>query len=208
MRAYLVPSQLSLHLIKLRRVCRYYSRLSLCGRAARLAGRLSAFPECSDFPGLPGPATLLSARWTSGEGSMEIQRNLARYLLPCCFVLMVGCEAVQPGGTGTSSSPTRQILGPNQTARPTEPVGVIPSSVQSPIHQCAAVPDHDDEGPAFSGSAELNVDAVVDRVLARNPTLPQMVASWQSASAKIRQVKSLEDAFFATPIAPDSRVSR
>jgi outer membrane protein TolC len=135
---------------------------------------------------------------------MEIQRKLVRYLLLCSFVLMVGCEAVQPDGTGTSSSPTRQIIGPNQTAQLTEPVGVIPASFQAPILPSAAVPDHDDEGSAFSGLAELNVDALVERILARNPTLPQMVAASQAASAKIPQVTSLEDPFFGTTIAPAS----
>jgi outer membrane protein TolC len=48
------------------------------------------------------------------------------------------------------------------------------------------------------------VDALVQQVLARNPTLPQMIAAWQAASAKVPQVTSLEDPFFGATVAPAS----
>jgi cobalt-zinc-cadmium efflux system outer membrane protein len=52
--------------------------------------------------------------------------------------------------------------------------------------------------------AELTVDAVVEEVLARNPTLAQMVAAWQAASARYPQVTSLEDPAFDVAVAPAS----
>src|SRR5262249_55170842 len=60
------------------------------------------------------------------------------------------------------------------------------------------------EGPAspFDGQSELFVDALVRQVLARNPSLEQMIAAWQAASARYPQVTSLEDPMFAGTIGP------
>jgi outer membrane protein TolC len=49
---------------------------------------------------------------------------------------------------------------------------------------------------------ELNVEALIEQVLERNPTLAQMVAAWQAASARYPQVTSLEDPMFASTIGP------
>jgi outer membrane protein TolC len=49
---------------------------------------------------------------------------------------------------------------------------------------------------------EMSVDALVQQVLARNPTLAQMVAAWQAASARYPQVTSLEDPVFEGTIGP------
>jgi outer membrane protein TolC len=48
----------------------------------------------------------------------------------------------------------------------------------------------------------LNVEALIEQVLARNPTLAQMVAAWQAATARYPQVTSLEDPMFAATIGP------
>jgi outer membrane protein TolC len=60
------------------------------------------------------------------------------------------------------------------------------------------------EGPPspFDGQNELSVDALVQQVLARNPSLEQMNAAWQAASARYPQVTSLEDPMFAGTIGP------
>jgi outer membrane protein TolC len=50
--------------------------------------------------------------------------------------------------------------------------------------------------------SELSVDGLIEQVLARNPTLAQMVAAWQAASARYPQVTSLEDPMFAATIGP------
>lgn len=52
--------------------------------------------------------------------------------------------------------------------------------------------------------SELSVDALVEEVLARNPTLPQMIAAWQAASARYPQVRSLDDPFFGVTGAPSA----
>jgi outer membrane protein, heavy metal efflux system len=50
----------------------------------------------------------------------------------------------------------------------------------------------------------LSVDALIEQVLARNPSLPQMIAAWQVASARYPQVTSLEDPMFRINLAPDA----
>jgi outer membrane protein TolC len=50
--------------------------------------------------------------------------------------------------------------------------------------------------------AELDVEALVEQVLSRSPTLAQMVAAWQAASARYPQVTSLEDPMFAGTLGP------
>ena len=50
----------------------------------------------------------------------------------------------------------------------------------------------------------LNAEAVVEQVLARNPTLAQMSAAWQAASARYPQVTSLDDPNFGFTMAPAS----
>jgi outer membrane protein TolC len=55
---------------------------------------------------------------------------------------------------------------------------------------------------------ELSVQALVQQVLARNPSLAQMTAAWQAASARYPQVTSLDDPTFGTMVAPASIGSR
>jgi outer membrane protein TolC len=49
---------------------------------------------------------------------------------------------------------------------------------------------------------ELAVDPLVREVLARNPTLAQMVAAWEAARARYPQVTSLDDPMLGTTLAP------
>src|SRR5262249_52824476 len=57
---------------------------------------------------------------------------------------------------------------------------------------------------ASSQSNELSVDLLVQAVLARNPSLAQMNAAWQAASARYPQVTSLDDPMFGATVAPVS----
>jgi outer membrane protein TolC len=50
----------------------------------------------------------------------------------------------------------------------------------------------------------LEADALVGQVLARNPSLAQMVAAWRAASARYPQVTSLDDPMVEAMIAPAS----
>jgi outer membrane protein TolC len=49
---------------------------------------------------------------------------------------------------------------------------------------------------------ELAVEALVEQVLARNPSLPEAVAAWEAARARYPQVTSLDDPLFGTTLAP------
>jgi outer membrane protein TolC len=53
-------------------------------------------------------------------------------------------------------------------------------------------------------TAELSVEALVEQVLARNPSLAQMVAAWEAVSARYPQAISLPDPMFGTMFAPAS----
>jgi outer membrane protein TolC len=55
---------------------------------------------------------------------------------------------------------------------------------------------------------ELSVEVLVEQVLARNPSLAQMVAAWQAAAARYPQVTSLDDPMFGATIGPASVGSR
>lgn len=52
--------------------------------------------------------------------------------------------------------------------------------------------------------SELSLETLAQEVLARNPSLAQMVAAWQAASARYPQVTSLEDPMLAGRVAPPS----
>jgi outer membrane protein TolC len=72
---------------------------------------------------------------------------------------------------------------------------------QIPLPLPDAQPPHSCE--RLSGrEAELSVQALVQQVLAQNPSLAQMTAAWQAASARYPQVTSLEDPMFAGTLGP------
>jgi outer membrane protein TolC len=54
----------------------------------------------------------------------------------------------------------------------------------------------------FAGMYELSVDALVNEVLARNPSLAQMVAAWNAIQARYPQVTSLDDPMLGSVLAP------
>jgi outer membrane protein TolC len=56
----------------------------------------------------------------------------------------------------------------------------------------------------MASAKELNLDAVVQEVLTRNPSLVEMTAAWQAASARYPQVTSLDDPMFAATFGPET----
>src|SRR6266508_3297590 len=60
----------------------------------------------------------------------------------------------------------------------------------------------------FPGRDELSAENLVAGVLARNPSLAQMVAAWQAASARYPQVTSLDDPMLGVQLAPGAWTSR
>ncbi len=92
--------------------------------------------------------------------------------------------------------PPAAPAGPPQSSAPAEGTLELPAiNLGHPTAPVAA------EGP-FAGMSELSAEGLVQQVLARNPTLAQMVAAWQAARARYPQVTSLEDPMFEGTIGP------
>jgi outer membrane protein, heavy metal efflux system len=56
----------------------------------------------------------------------------------------------------------------------------------------------------FADTTVLSADALVEQVLARNPSLTEMVAAYQVASARYPQVTSLDDPMFGVTVGPET----
>jgi len=121
----------------------------------------------------------------------RIGRRLAGLSLAALAGLPVGCAALAGGrDEGDAWTPT-QIM----PLRPPSPGGVRAVS-----HTDAPVPAP--HQPAQDGAAELTAEVVVARVLARNPTLAQMVAAAEAAAARYPQVTALDDPMVGVSVAP------
>jgi outer membrane protein TolC len=143
-----------------------------------------------------------------------------------CFTLLAGCETGRPRNLYLASVPPSEVslsLRPpapaNNAARLGQPVclenappRLSPVPPPTAIRQAAfnqqaagatADPTQAGEDP-FAGRPELSLDLLLDQVLAHNPTLAQMTAAWQAASARYPQVTALEDPSFDATIAPAS----
>jgi outer membrane protein, heavy metal efflux system len=124
--------------------------------------------------------------------------------MPVCFLLLVaaGCSTTRPGSlvrSPTSDSP-RNVAG--KTSNRDAPPRVVLASQLLPTDSTVAPAHH--QGTPDSPKQTLSVDALVEDVLARNPSLSQMVAAWQAASARYPQVRSWDDPMLAGMIAPSS----
>ena len=75
------------------------------------------------------------------------------------------------------------------------PVDAIPPEESKPLPGPKGIEEIRDE---------LSLAALVEEVLARNPSLAQMTAAWEAASARYPQVTSLEDPMFGGVLAPAS----
>jgi outer membrane protein TolC len=121
------------------------------------------------------------------------------------------------GGCTTVSRP--DLLPPPAPSSLACPSGKDLASDASPIRQAgyqedeplpapAALPQEADSSPAtaapLAGTKELVVEELVQTVLERSPTVPQMEAAWQAAKARYPQVTSLDDPFLGTTLAPAS----
>lgn len=105
-------------------------------------------------------------------------------------------EAVQQvayrGGEATGRAGNR-----DETSS-TPPDATLPAP--APLSQAEAASDPP-ESP-FKGVSELSVDALVEAVLARSPSVPEMIAAWKAAQARVPQVTSLDDPLFGTNLSP------
>jgi outer membrane protein TolC len=141
---------------------------------------------------------------TSLKTGSAMPRRVVRLLAPllglcsgCATLALLGPlphermaqRAVAFGTPETDLGSIRQAAYPAATTAP---------PADESRHTPQSVPDN----APFAGQDGLAVDALVRELLARNPTLAQMVAAWQAASARYPQVTSLEDPMFAGTVGP------
>jgi outer membrane protein TolC len=138
-------------------------------------------------------------------------KRAAKVLLRASLVLVLslpaGCELIAPAQAPQFAA--RSLPAMRQPALATASAGQSPARIQQASYsQPATSQATGDAGQPAKGRRplgdELTVDAVVQEVLAKNPTLAQMVAAWEAAAARYPQVTSLEDPMVDLAVAPAS----
>jgi outer membrane protein, heavy metal efflux system len=132
----------------------------------------------------------------------------SRPLLWCLAVLssFVGNIAFLAAEQPAPSTTPGQRTTPPAAALRKASLSFAPMEDTQPTRQALQAPGHTpppSDAP-FLGTGVLSVDELVQQVLERNPSVAQMVASWQAASARYPQVTSLDDPMFAATIGPDT----
>jgi outer membrane protein TolC len=120
-------------------------------------------------------------------------RHLAAPFLCLAGLTAAGCASLTDR---EPSFPGYVPVGHKAPPQPASPVrqasAVLPAAVSTP------------EPKPLPPVSELSPEFVIEQVLARNPTLAQMAAAVQAASARYPQVTSLDDPSFSTWVAPAS----
>jgi outer membrane protein TolC len=104
--------------------------------------------------------------------------------------------------TGCGSTRIGEVLQASAYRRAADEGGILRATLLAPI-EGITLQDAPARLPATQ-AAELSVAALVADVLARNPSLAQMVAAWQAASARYPQARALDDPLLSTMLAPAS----
>ena len=120
-------------------------------------------------------------------------------LLMACG-LPAGCAALPLARPTPEPPPAPQVAHPSGAASEPASRHGMPTACYLPLQTASAISPTGD--CLFAGEAELSVEELIEQVLARNPTLAQMVAAWQAASARYPQVTSLEDPMLAGTFGP------
>jgi outer membrane protein, heavy metal efflux system len=131
-------------------------------------------------------------------------KRSARFVLLSCLAFLssvAGCVAV-PGEVQPAlpSPPGLRITHPNPAPRRATLSFVPLEDIEEGMQAPGGAPSAPDV-PTLGGN-ELSLDVLVQEVLARNPSVAQMVAAWQAASARFPQVTSLDDPMFAATVGP------
>jgi outer membrane protein, heavy metal efflux system len=152
--------------------------------------------------GIAVPTLPCTARQCHPEWLVRATNRCLSRLLALLVGALAGCSALSPAlpTVTTRPAPKQPTLG--------APVGlgdIRPIAHQLPPPDGATPPATEPlpaPWPLPPELAELSAEAVVGQVLARNPSLAQMVAAWQAAQARYPQVTSLDDPMFAVWAAP------
>ncbi len=130
-------------------------------------------------------------------------RSGGNLIMTWAFLLLLssaGCVLSQPPPVIRSAAPP-SVANQLSSIKPVvlgSPVAVLKPPVDD------TPPEPQAKGEGGQGRLELSLEEVVEQVLARNPSLAQMVAAWQAASARFPQVRSLDDPLFTAVVAPAS----
>lgn len=112
-----------------------------------------------------------------------------------CFTCALGasllsCAVVLGGCAGPSPFDDRLYDAPSANTIPLQP----PELTGAPLTQEAE--------SIFEGEEALRLDALIDAVLERNPSMDAMEATWQAARARYPQAISLDDPMLSYALAP------
>lgn len=136
-------------------------------------------------------------------------RRLTPWFALLLCTLPLGCTGLTKAGAKTrraAAPPAFQKAPAIQPVAYTEPQDEEQSPDDLPKPRPA--PDEKDADSAssapFAGRSVLSLDALVQAVLARNPTIAQMIAAWRAAQQRYPQVTSLEDPLFGGTMDPAS----
>lgn len=123
----------------------------------------------------------------------------------CLLLLQAGCSTLSPGQPAQYSASTpkaTQLTGATPAIQTVSHQEAQPSLL--PARETPPGLSPEPHVPSFAGKSELSLAALIQAVLVRNPSLAQMVAVWQAASARYPQVTSLEDPMLGTKLGPGS----
>lgn len=146
---------------------------------------------------------------------------LAGFLTGCAHAPQVSLPPSSPHSTWEHKNSTGSVAGgslkgqdaergngsirqasyePNQegaTEQPPQSDADTQNQDDQPLHRPATLPEESlvpqPTDMLFAGKAELPIDTLVQAVLARNPTLAQMMATWRAVQARYPQAISLDD---------------
>lgn len=105
--------------------------------------------------------------------------------------VLIGCQAPVP-----RAAPLGERIGMAvpELAHPPQSDIVLTAAAVPSLPEPASLPD----------MTELSESALIEQVLARNPSLAQMIAVWRAAAARYPQVVSFDDPMFGFVAAPGS----
>jgi outer membrane protein TolC len=125
------------------------------------------------------------------------------------WVFLIGVSSLSMGCTGLtkseprpnpfylSASSTVSHRSGSKTSKSLEQAEIVPAGVIETKAQ-----EQSSTELVLKDVKELTAEVLVDNVLARNPSITQMNAAWQAASARFPQVTSLDDPLAGTTLAP------
>lgn len=134
-----------------------------------------------------------------------MRRSGAKFIPVYLFLLCLsaGCGTTGPGELLRSPTLDAPRSVASATSNREAQLHVVRAALLAPTHPTTVSLAHHPDNSDVAKQA-LSVDALVDDVLARNPSLAQMTAAWQAASARYPQVRSWDDPMLSGMIAPSS----